>query len=61
MRNFQTVMLTIIMYLFGFLIGFAMGNDSATNRMQKNAIEAGVAEWKINAKTGGRTFEYKKF
>ena len=34
--------------------------DDAKKAVQDEAIEAGVAEWRINPKTGEKSFEWKK-
>lgn len=53
--------LTFITICCAGIAGMEVGIASGINRMQKAAIEAKVAEWKIDAKTGERSFEYKKF
>ena len=42
-----------------FSIGWWHGRDYYRNQMRKDAIEAGVAEWRVDPKTGATEFVFK--
>lgn len=40
------------------MAAFGLGSNCAREREREKAIEAGAAEWRIDPKTGERTFHY---
>lgn len=50
------IMLVVVLPLFSAWCGYQKGRD----RLQKESIEAGVAEWRIDPKTGEKRFEFIK-
>ena len=43
----------------GTAVGATLGWRVTTAEMRREAVEAGVAEWVVDPKTGATTFQYK--
>lgn len=50
----------LIGYFLGAAFGWAAGRAQAAQSHRKEAVEAGVAEYVVNPKTGDTAFTYKK-
>ena len=45
--------------MFAFA-GFSVGHGNGRDATRREAIEAGVAQWTVDPKTGATTFEWRK-
>lgn len=59
MKDDDNKLLAIILVL-GILLGVSIGVATANWCARRKAIDAGVAEWTIDAKTGETHFVYKE-
>lgn len=50
---------SVFMIMIGFAIGVSVGRWLGIKDMGDDAIEKGVAEWKIDPKTGEKAFTWK--
>lgn len=52
--------IVIALMIFMFFAGHNLGENCQESWMQKQAINANVAEWVIDSKTGKKAFKWKE-
>lgn len=57
--NLAGAVALLIGVVIGVAVGATLGWRVTTNEMRREAVEAGVAEWVVDPKTGATTFQYK--
>jgi hypothetical protein len=62
MKEFFEVIITVVVIIMPFalisIIAWSVGICGGEDWERKRAIKAGVAEWRINPKTGEKVFTY---
>lgn len=57
-EKFLTALIAVAVFLIGMLVGSIAGFQEAKASMRKEAVKAGIAEWRSDPETGGTVFVY---